>query len=287
MESTLSRRQLLALGTVSFLAPALRFYPSESVALAGRAAWTAALLALPLMLGYCYFLIRLLALRREGEGLAELTRRLGGGLGPVLLGLAALWTLLYAAFVLRSGADRLVGTVYPKASPGVFIEVMGLLSLLAALAGPRSLGRMARIVQPFLLGVLLLLLFVALARADMDKLLSMCLIHDLGEAFTGDIPTFLKTDGQRAVEDGAVDAMVDALPPALGARWRELYREMEQQCTPEGRLYKGLDKIEALIQHNFSDISTWIPLEYQLNLHYADKECAPFPALTALRELVR
>lgn len=173
MESTLSRRQLLALGTVSFLAPALRFYPSESVALAGRAAWTAALLALPLMLGYCYFLIRLLALRREGEGLAELTRRLGGGLGPVLLGLAALWTLLYAAFVLRSGADRLVGTVYPKASPGVFIEVMGLLSLLAALAGPRSLGRMARIVQPFLLGVLLLLLFVALARADMDKLLPL------------------------------------------------------------------------------------------------------------------
>ena len=62
---------------------------------------------------------------------------------------------------------------------------------------------------------------------------------------------------------------------------------MDQQCTPESRLYKGLDKIEALIQHNFSDISTWIPLEYQLNLHYADKECAPFPALTVLRELVR
>ena len=50
---------------------------------------------------------------------------------------------------------------------------MGLLSLLAALAGPRSLGRMARMVQPFLLGVLLLLLFVALAGADTDKLLPL------------------------------------------------------------------------------------------------------------------
>ena len=89
MGSSLSRRQLLALGTVSFLAPALRFYPSESTLLAGRAAWAAALPALPLMLGYCLFLTRLLALRREGEGLAELTRRLGGGFGPVLLGLAA------------------------------------------------------------------------------------------------------------------------------------------------------------------------------------------------------
>ena len=29
--------------------------------------------------------------------------------------------------------------------------------------------------------------------ADMDKVILMCLIHDLGEAFTGDIPTFLKT----------------------------------------------------------------------------------------------
>ena len=79
MESALSRRQLLALGTVSFLAPALRFYPSESVALSGRAAWTAALAALPLMLGYCWFLTRLLALRREGEGLCELIARAAPG----------------------------------------------------------------------------------------------------------------------------------------------------------------------------------------------------------------
>ena len=28
---------------------------------------------------------------------------------------------------------------------------------------------------------------------DMDKVIRMCLIHDLGESFTGDIPTFEKT----------------------------------------------------------------------------------------------
>lgn len=27
-------------------------------------------------------------------------------------------------------------------------------------------------------------------EADMDKVVQMCLIHDLGEAFTGDIPSF-------------------------------------------------------------------------------------------------
>ena len=37
-------------------------------------------------------------------------------------------------------------------------------------------------------------------EADMDKVIRMCLVHDLGEALTGDIPAFLKTDGDRTVE---------------------------------------------------------------------------------------
>ena len=39
-------------------------------------------------------------------------------------------------------------------------------------------------------------------EADMDKVIRMCLIHDLGEAFTGDIPTFDKTaaDEQKEVD---------------------------------------------------------------------------------------
>ena len=137
METSVSRRQLLALGTMIFLVPVLRLYPAETAALAGRAAWISAPLALPLMLGYVYFLVRLMALREEGEGLAELgLRLLGRAPGRIFLLLTAGWTLLYAAFVLRSGADRLVGTVYLKANPAVFTEVMGLLGILAALSAP-------------------------------------------------------------------------------------------------------------------------------------------------------
>ena len=42
-------------------------------------------------------------------------------------------------------------------------------------------------------------------EADMDKVIRMCMIHDLGEIFTGDIPTFLKTGTDEATEDAVLN----------------------------------------------------------------------------------
>ena len=49
-------------------------------------------------------------------------------------------------------------------------------------------------------------------EADMDKVMRMCLIHDLGEAFTGDIPTFDKTQSDEDLEETLLRRWVDALP---------------------------------------------------------------------------
>ena len=57
--------------------------------------------------------------------------------------------------------------------------------------------------------------------------------------------------------------------------------------TGEARLYKSLDKLEAVIQHNEADISTWEPHEYDLNLTYADGIVASSPYLRSLREAIR
>ena len=48
--------------------------------------------------------------------------------------------------------------------------------------------------------------------ADMDKVVSMCLIHDLGECFTGDIPTFNKTNDDRDIEDSLLNQWIKTLP---------------------------------------------------------------------------
>ena len=124
-------------------------------------------------------------------------------------------------------------------------------------------------------------------EADMDKVIRMCLIHDLGEAFTGDIPTFEKTEENERTEEQLLREWVAALPKVCRDEMTALYDEMERRESLESRIYKAIDNLEAVIQHNYSDLSTWVPREYELNKTYGDDKVAFSPYLTALREEVR
>lgn len=121
-------------------------------------------------------------------------------------------------------------------------------------------------------------------EADMDKVIRMCLIHDLGEAFTGDIPSFEKTEADTAKEDAAFDAWVRTLPEDTRAEFEALLEEMNALETQEARIYKALDKMEAIIQHDESDISTWLPLEYDLQLRYGAENVQFSPWFRSLKE---
>lgn len=68
---------------------------------------------------------------------------------------------------------------------------------------------------------------------------------------------------------------------------RALYEEMSERQTLESKVYKSIDSLEALIQHNISDLSTWIPKEFDLNLTYADDKVAFSDYLKSLREAIR
>lgn len=119
---------------------------------------------------------------------------------------------------------------------------------------------------------------------DMDKVIRMCLIHDMGEAVTGDIPTFEKTEDHRTAERMALNNLLDTLPEPWPCELKTLFDEMEALETPEAKLYKSLDRMEAILAHNEAHISTWIPLEYDLNLVYGVKEAAFSPYTKALRQ---
>ena len=124
-------------------------------------------------------------------------------------------------------------------------------------------------------------------EADMNKVIRMCLIHDLGEAFTGDIPTFLKTASDEKREDDLLADWVSGLPEPFRKEMADLYQEMNERKTLEARIFKAMDSLEALIQHNESDLSTWSENEFDLNMHYADDKVAFSPYLTELRQMIR
>ena len=124
-------------------------------------------------------------------------------------------------------------------------------------------------------------------EADMDRVLKMCLIHDLGEAFTGDVPAFEKTASNEQEEKRLLYGWVASLPGDIAKEMLSLYDEMEKRETLEAKIYKAVDVLEAVIQHNISDISTWLPLEYELNMTYAEDKVAFSEYLRALREEIR
>ena len=124
-------------------------------------------------------------------------------------------------------------------------------------------------------------------NADMDKVIAMLLIHDLGEAFTGDIPTFDKTQADEEKEEQLLYGWVASLPEPYATQMRALYAEMAARETVEAKIYRAIDGLEAVLQHNESDLSTWIPKEYELNQTYAEDRVQFSPYLIELRKLMK
>ncbi len=119
---------------------------------------------------------------------------------------------------------------------------------------------------------------------DIGRVIQMCLFHDFGEAFTGDIPAFEKKEADSERETGLINDWLSTLSSPYREELFSLFEEMEAQETAESRLYRAMDKIEALIQHDEADIATWLPLEYELQFTYGAKESAAFPYIKLLRE---
>lgn len=124
-------------------------------------------------------------------------------------------------------------------------------------------------------------------EADMDKVIRMCIIHDLGEAFTGDVPVFNKTKADEEKEEKLLTNWVNTLPEPYKREMLSLYKEMNERKTLEAKIYKALDSLEAIIQHNFSNISTWLPNEYELNKTYAYDKVSFSDYLMSLRQAIR
>ncbi len=121
---------------------------------------------------------------------------------------------------------------------------------------------------------------------DIEKVMKMCLFHDFGEAITGDIPSFEKTTKDEKIEEEAVFKALEILPEEQRKELITLFEEMNDLNTKEAKLYKALDKMEAVIQHNEASLETWLPLEYELQFTYGEKETQEFSYTRELKDYV-
>ena len=121
---------------------------------------------------------------------------------------------------------------------------------------------------------------------DMNRVMQLCLFHDLGEAVTGDVPAFIKTEDDEKTEEDALMQITSMLPEERKAELAGLFREVLQKETKESKLVQALDKLEAVIQHNEAAIDTWLPLEYNLQFNYGQEQTKGIPYMKKLRERV-
>lgn len=121
---------------------------------------------------------------------------------------------------------------------------------------------------------------------DFARLLRLCIVHDLGEAISGDVPAIDQgpdTD-KSARERADLATLTEGLPPDLRDRVRGLWEEYEAGETPEARVAKGLDKLETMLQHVTGPQEPGF--DYGWNLGYGTRWTSQAPFLQSLRERI-
>lgn len=136
------------------------------------------------------------------------------------------------------------------------------------------------------LALLALVLADEKPELDQQRVLAMCLVHDLGEAYEGDIPAVEQSDPavKAAAELSAMERLAPLLPDAAAVRIRALWEEYEVCATPEARWVKALDKAETILQHNQG--ANPAGFDYDFNLTYGAEWFRDDALLRELRSLL-
>lgn len=123
-------------------------------------------------------------------------------------------------------------------------------------------------------------------EVDFARLIKICLVHDLGEAVSGDIPAIhQRPDAPKAAHERRdLEKLCAPLPPAARAEILELWDEYEAAATPEARVAKALDKLETILQHNQG--ANPPDFDYGFNLPYGRKQTDAVPLAAEIRKIL-
>lgn len=125
-----------------------------------------------------------------------------------------------------------------------------------------------------------------LGDCDRLKLLKLCIVHDLGEAISGDVPAIHQQgdDGRHERERSDLVRLCAPLPEDLRQEIVDLWDEYNAAASPEAILAKGFDKLETMLQHVIGRNAP--DFDYGFNLGYGLKQTDRHPLIKQLRALV-
>lgn len=125
-----------------------------------------------------------------------------------------------------------------------------------------------------------------LAGLDLARLLKLLVVHDLGEAISGDTPAVAQhADPHRAERERAdLIALCHPLPTDLREVIVDLWDEYAAGRSPEAVLAKGLDKLETMMQHLIGRNDP--DFDYAFNLTYGITHTDKHPLLRQIRGII-
>ncbi|GLW18738.1 hydrolase [Streptomyces sp. NBRC 13847] len=86
-------------------------------------------------------------------------------------------------------------------------------------------------------------------KLDLEKMLKMCLMHDLVEIEAGDPSAWnaRDRDEKARIEEEVAQRRFASLPDGLGDEFLSLWHEHEEAVTPEARLVRGVDRLNPAL----------------------------------------
>lgn len=119
------------------------------------------------------------------------------------------------------------------------------------------------------LALLVIALEPYLDGLDTARMLKMAILHDLGEAVTGDVPAIHQSGDpeiRRMAERDAVAMLSESLPESVGETVKAIAAEYDAGESKEAAMMKGLDKLETIFQHATGENPP--DFDYAFNLDY-------------------
>jgi putative hydrolase of HD superfamily len=99
----------------------------------------------------------------------------------------------------------------------------------------------------------------AVAEVDVNRVIGMLLVHDVGEIDTGDTMIYVEGgwEQRQAAELAAVTRIFGMLPDGQGAGFLALWKEFNEGVTPESRFAQAVDRAMPVLLNLANNGQSW------------------------------